>query len=162
RPGDDFNARTTWPALLEPRGWTQVYDRANVSYWRRPGKSDGISATTNYGGSDLFFPFTSSSEFDPETSYSKFAVYALLERGGDFSRAALPLPGQGYGETAPEPEPPQLPPPSPCTLDDTIAVFRRWLYLEDPSPVYAVAATLVANRAPGDPVWLLLVCAPST
>jgi len=29
-------------------------------------------------------------------------------------------------------------------------------------PVYAVAATLVANRAPGDPVWLLLVCAPST
>ena len=28
--------------------------------------------------------------------------------------------------------------------------------------MYAVAATLVANRAPGDPVWLLLVCAPST
>jgi len=51
---------------------------------------------------------------------------------------------------------------APRTLDDTIAVFRRWLYLDDPSPVYAVAATLVANRAPGDPVWLLLVCAPST
>ena len=50
----------------------------------------------------------------------------------------------------------------PRTLDETIAVFQRWLYLEDPSPLYVVAATLVANRAPGDPVWLLLVCAPST
>lgn len=40
----------------------------------------------------------------------------------------------------------------PRTLDETIATFRRWLYLEDPSPLYAVAATLVANRAPGDPV----------
>ena len=40
--------------------------------------------------------------------------------------------------------------------------FRRWLYLEDPTPVYVVGGTLVANRAPGDPVWTLLVCAPST
>jgi hypothetical protein len=48
------------------------------------------------------------------------------------------------------------------TLGETIEVFRRWLSLDDPAPVYAVAATLVANRAPGDPVWLLLVCAPST
>jgi hypothetical protein len=48
------------------------------------------------------------------------------------------------------------------TLDQTIATFRRWLSLEDASPVMAVAAALVANRAPGDPVWLLLVCAPST
>jgi hypothetical protein len=51
---------------------------------------------------------------------------------------------------------------SPRTLDETIAIFRRWLYLDDPSAVCALAAALVANRAPGDPVWLLLVCAPST
>ncbi len=51
---------------------------------------------------------------------------------------------------------------TPYTLSDTITVFRRWLYLDDPAPIYAVAAALVANRAAGDPVWLLLVCAPST
>ena len=50
----------------------------------------------------------------------------------------------------------------PRALTDTIATFRRWLHLDDPAPVFAVAATLVANRAPGDPVWFLLVCAPST
>ncbi|HZO66333.1 MAG TPA: DUF3854 domain-containing protein [Kribbellaceae bacterium] len=57
---------------------------------------------------------------------------------------------------------PAAPPAAPSTLDDTVTVFRRWLYLDDPAPLYALAAALVANRAPGDPVWLLLVCAPST
>jgi hypothetical protein len=48
------------------------------------------------------------------------------------------------------------------TLIETIATFKKWLYLDDITPLYAVAGTLVANRASGDPVWLLLVCAPST
>src|SRR5262245_12004773 len=47
-------------------------------------------------------------------------------------------------------------------LARTVAVFQRWLYLDDPVPLYALAGTLVANRAPGDAVWLLLVCALST
>jgi len=34
--------------------------------------------------------------------------------------------------------------------------------LADPSPVGVIAAVLVANRASGDPVWLLFVSAPST
>ena len=41
RPGDDFAARTTWPEVLEPAGWTRVYDRAEVSCRRRPGKIAG-------------------------------------------------------------------------------------------------------------------------
>jgi hypothetical protein len=98
RPGDDFNRRKTWPALLEPAGWTRVFERGDVEYWRRPGKTHGLSATTNYGGSDLFYPFTSSTPFDPEKSYSKFAVYAVLEHGGDYARAALALSREGYGD----------------------------------------------------------------
>ena len=31
RPGDDYNRRTTWPALLEPHGWTLAFDRDGVS-----------------------------------------------------------------------------------------------------------------------------------
>ena len=38
RPGDDYNRRTTWPALLEPQGWTVVFERDGVTYWRRPGQ----------------------------------------------------------------------------------------------------------------------------
>jgi len=47
-------------------------------------------------------------------------------------------------------------------LDDCLTVFRRWLFLDDPAPLYAVAAAVAANLAPGDPVWLLLVAPPST
>jgi hypothetical protein len=162
RPGDAYNERVTWRELLEPAGWTIIFERGEVAYWRRPGKDFGISATTNYGGSDLFFPFTSSTEFEPEKSFSKFAVYATLHHRGDYAKAALALSKQGFGRQDDLPVPKQSAPTTPCTLTDTIAVFRRWLSLGDPSPVYAVAATLVANRAPGDPVWLLLVCAPST
>ncbi len=41
-------------------------------------------------------------------------------------------------------------------------MFRRWLHLDDPTPVYALAAVIVANLADGDPVWLLIVSAPAT
>jgi hypothetical protein len=47
-------------------------------------------------------------------------------------------------------------------LGETERVFSRWLHLDDPAPLYAVAGALAANVAPGDPVWLLVVGAPST
>lgn len=45
-------------------------------------------------------------------------------------------------------------------LAEAVAVFRRYLYLPDPAPLYAVLATVAANRMAGDPVWLLLVAPP--
>ncbi len=47
-------------------------------------------------------------------------------------------------------------------LAETIAVFRRWLYLPDPTALYAVLGAVAANRLPGDPVWLLLVGPPGS
>jgi hypothetical protein len=40
-------------------------------------------------------------------------------------------------------------------------VFGKWLYIKDSAPIIVVAATVVANLADGDPVWLLLVEPPS-
>ena len=37
-----------------------------------------------------------------------------------------------------------------------------WLYLPDPGPLIVTLAAYVANRLPGDPVWLLLVGPPSS
>jgi hypothetical protein len=45
-------------------------------------------------------------------------------------------------------------------LAATVAVFRRWLHLPDPSALLAVLGAVAANRLPGDPVWLLLVGPP--
>lgn len=47
------------------------------------------------------------------------------------------------------------------TLDELIEVFRSRLYLPDPRPLLVVLAAVVANRMPGDPVWVLLVGPPS-
>jgi len=98
-PGDDYNAKVTWEQVLEPLGWSKVYTtRDKVSAWRRPGKNDGISATTNHAGNDKFFVFSTSTQFEAERSYSKFAIFTLVEHGGDFTASARALRAQGYGE----------------------------------------------------------------
>jgi len=96
-PGDDYNARTTWEELLQPLGWTVVYRKGESTVWRRPGKTEGISATTNFNGNDKFYVFSTSTQFDSETSYSKFAFYAMTKHGGDFKAAANNLRNLGYG-----------------------------------------------------------------
>jgi hypothetical protein len=40
------------------------------------------------------------------------------------------------------------------------ATYRRWLHLPDPGALYVTLAVVAANRATGDPVWLLLVGPP--
>jgi putative DNA primase/helicase len=99
RPGDDFNRRTTWQDLLEPAGWTPLFvTEDGVRYWRRPDKRFGHSATTNYGGTDHLYVFTSSAApLEADTSYDKFAAYAALHHEGDYSAAARALAMQGFG-----------------------------------------------------------------
>ena len=98
-PGDDYNAKVTWEQILEPLGWKKVYtNRQGVTAWRRPGKSEGISATTNHAGTDKFYVFSSSTNFESERSYTKFAVYAIVEHQSNFTEAARALRSKGYGE----------------------------------------------------------------
>jgi hypothetical protein len=99
RPGDDFNARATWVGILTPHGWTYVGHRGQVGYWRRPGKTSGVSATTNACGTDRLRAFTTSTSFEAD-SYSKFGAYALLNHGGDHRTAAEALRQAGYGTSA--------------------------------------------------------------
>lgn len=96
-PGDDYNQRTTWDEILIPLGWSKVYARGEAIVWRRPGKATGISATTNFGGTDKLFVFTTSTAFDSERSYDKFGALVHLQYGGDFRKAANDLRSQGYG-----------------------------------------------------------------
>lgn len=97
-PGNDFRKRAGWSDILAKHGWQQVFERNGVVYWRRPGKDRGVSATTNYGEYDFFYPFTTSTVFDAERGYNKFAVYAILEHAGDFQAAARMLGQKGYGD----------------------------------------------------------------
>ena len=113
RPGDLFNARSTWAEVLEPHGWTLVLRRGEQGYWRRPGKEGRTwSATTGprpHGG-DLLHVFTSSAApFDPDKNYTKFTAYVLLNHGGDYRQAARALLDLGY-QSPPRPEKAAAPP----------------------------------------------------
>lgn len=122
RPGEDFNRRASWMEVLEPQGWKRLFIRNDVTYWRRPGKESGISATTGYAGTDYLYVFTSSTALDNDRAYTKFGAYALLHHGGDFRAATTALGKAGYGEQPRKPNqnPPRLrsvspngePPPS--------------------------------------------------
>lgn len=94
-PGDDFIERSTWGDILT--GWTLAFRHGDTQYWRRPGKSFGHSATVNHNGTDRLHVFTSSSEFQPGTSYSRFSAFALLSHRGDFTAAARALYTAGFG-----------------------------------------------------------------
>lgn len=92
RPGDKFNRTAEWVDILTPHGWKLERMEGGVGYWRRPGKSEGNSATTNYMQLDRFYVFTTSADsFDPEKSYSKFETYVRLNHNGDFHAAAQAL-----------------------------------------------------------------------
>lgn len=160
-PGDDYAERTSWDDLLTPAGWRRVFSRGAVDYWRRPGKAHGISATTGYGDGDWLYVFTSSTEFDPERTYTRFGAYAALHHGGDHKAAARALLDQGYGQRPVELHPVDRPAPAPrqaCTLTAAHAVFARWLGdTYDLQALDAVLAAAAVEQLDGDPVWLLLV-----
>ena len=100
RPGDEFNARTSWRELLEPWGWTYVYSQGDEDFYRRPGKTIGISASVNYKGCDCLYVFSTSTPFEPERSYTRFGAWTVVEHGGDFLAAARALGAAGYGAQA--------------------------------------------------------------
>lgn len=86
-PADVFNSRVTWADILEPHGWRLIGESDAQGRWCRPGKEQGLSATTDYQGSECLYVFSSSTGFEARRGYSKFQAYALLDHGGDMSAA---------------------------------------------------------------------------
>lgn len=147
RAGDDFNARGDWRSVLQKHGWAHIFTHGTKEFWRRPGKDDrSWSATWNYSDCGRLYIFSSNADpFEPEHSYSPFAVYALLEHGGDYSRAAKELYAQGFGSQTTEP-----PKPCPASVgqdDDGPVGLDGWrtlhdAYLEKPPRQYLVGKML--------------------
>jgi hypothetical protein len=94
-PGDDFEERTSWPAILEPFGWQIRQTRGEVTYWTRPGKDEGVSATTGFcKGLKVF---STSTPFDTKGTHSKLHAYVVLNHDGDYDAAIKALVEDGYG-----------------------------------------------------------------
>jgi putative DNA primase/helicase len=95
RAGDDYNERASWDDILGPAGWKRTRKNfvGNGAAWTRPGKERGVSATTGTAsdGIDRFYVFSTSTTFETEIPYSKFAVYTHLEHDGNYDQAATAL-----------------------------------------------------------------------
>ena len=107
RPGDEFNRRGDWSAILTGHGWTVDHTSGGVTYWTRPGKGRGTSATTGKckteGSGDLLYVFSSNAyPFEAEAAYSKFAALTFLNHNGDFSAAASAVADAGFVKAAPD------------------------------------------------------------
>ncbi|MDB5314019.1 MAG: hypothetical protein JWO38_8221 [Gemmataceae bacterium] len=85
-----FAAATAWEDALIPFGWAWVGgNAAGTGYWRRPGKRDGVSATSNHDGTDRLFVFSSNAApLETGRWYTRFQAYSVLVFGGDFVAAA--------------------------------------------------------------------------
>ena len=99
-PGDDYNARTDWADILIPAGWTQLNTSTRlghpITWWTRPGKGEGVSASTG-GEGDWLYVFSSSTSLPAETPLQKFYVYAHYSHDDDMREAAKALARDGYG-----------------------------------------------------------------
>ena len=85
-PAARYNDRTTWSEILTADGWTCAEVCADGEQrWVRPGKTEreGISATVGHEGRDVLTVFTTSLEWLPEGSYSRFGYFACRHHAGD-------------------------------------------------------------------------------
>lgn len=151
-PGEDFSNRATWEEILTPHGWSVTEYRGNETFWIRPGKKfegkGSHSATTGLkgdGAEDRLYVFSTSTEFDAERPYNKFAAYTLLEHRGDFAAAAKELSRRGYGSAKPA----AVAYASQSFEATSGAVSVRTVL--DPAPVVEVAPEAVIRVAPGVP-----------
>jgi len=162
QPGDLFAAATPWHEIIEPHGWTYLYTRLNdgTEVWRRPGKTEGQSATIGHHGRDRFYVFSSAAEPFAVGEHTKFGAYALLNHGGDFHAAAAALRALGFDDAPTPPDDGDAPPPEPppwkasgATEDLAPATRVQTAQPQTPAPTIWTATALLATEFPA-PVWV--------
>jgi len=98
-PWAAFDAVTDIQQMMEGYGWRVIGKNGEYVRMNRPGakNSKGVDGSI-ITSANLFYPFTSSENFDPNKSYSPSSVCAILEHGGDFSKCARALYHLGFGD----------------------------------------------------------------
>jgi hypothetical protein len=97
-PFEDYNSRADVVSLLESHGWTVSGRKGQKIMLKRPGQTSAAHSGNYDMEKHWFSVFSTSTEFDPETSYLPYAVYAVLECKKDFAEASRRLYEAGYGD----------------------------------------------------------------
>lgn len=159
-PGEDFNQRADWTQILGPAGWRIHYTADDVTYWTRPNKPTGISASTNALGTDRLYVFTTgAAPLDGGESYSKFGAFTALHFTGDHSAAARALGRQGYGTPLPDPAEQQaqmirdILGPAAASAAPSLLEQQRPPSLFDPQPIQPAAKSTPAQAGQPSRIW---------
>lgn len=99
KPWEAFDKATDILGMMERYGWKVIGKRGEYIRLNRPGAkhSKGVDGTV-IEAANLFYPFTSSEQFEPNKAYGPSAVFAILEHRGNFSDAAKALYKMGFGD----------------------------------------------------------------
>lgn len=95
-PFEDYNKRTDVPLLLAEYDWCELKEDHQFIWFTRPGKDTGVSASWNKE-KEIFYVFTSSTDFEPEKGYKPATILSLLRFGGDKKKTYQYLTEQGFG-----------------------------------------------------------------
>lgn len=102
-PLDDYNLRGDVIGLLQKHGWVVVDQTPKRTFFRRPGETDKRSSGSFNHELNYFSVFSTSTDFIPRAGYLPYAVYAMLECGGDYREAVKRLAKEGYGQSTQQP-----------------------------------------------------------
>jgi archaellum biogenesis ATPase FlaH len=102
-PWDDFNEKHDVRDIIERHGWKELprSENSKYHYYSKPDSKSGDIHGVVVKGENIFFTFTTATVFAEQKGYTPYAVLAMLEYSGDFSRCAKELSSQGFG-TKPE------------------------------------------------------------
>lgn len=95
-PFEDFNHRDNGNVLAE-NGWKALKQSAKFIWYTRPGKTEGISASFNKE-KNIYFIFTSSTEFEPSKGYFPSMVLSKLKFNSDNKECYKWLVDNGFGK----------------------------------------------------------------
>lgn len=97
-PWGQFRATFSVLEVITQAGWTIVRENAKMTYVLRPGDTKAETSGVVFKDSGLFMPFTTSTQFEAETTYDAFQAFVLLVHNGDFQLAIRELRNDGFGE----------------------------------------------------------------
>ncbi|HRA60464.1 MAG TPA: AAA family ATPase [Bacteroidia bacterium] len=94
----DYNQRGDVITLLEKHGWTVVFTKGAKTFLKRPGSTNAKQSANFDADKNWFTVFSTSTEFESQKAYLPYAVFAILECNGDFSKAAHQLYELNFGD----------------------------------------------------------------
>jgi hypothetical protein len=99
-PWTHFNGSAAAETVLVDAGWKECRSNNLFTWYTRPGKDKGISASFNHK-KRVYYIFTSSTDLDENKGYNPATLLARLRFNGNFKETFRWLTQNGYGKIKP-------------------------------------------------------------